>query len=104
MGMTEQLGKVAVLMGGISAERDVSLVSGMAGLDALQTAGVDAHAVDANPDNIGTLREQGFARSFIVLHGRWGEDGIVQGALEAIGMPYTGSCLLYTSPSPRDRG
>lgn len=94
MGMTEQLGKVAVLMGGISAERDVSLVSGMAVLNALQTAGVDAHAVDANPDNIGTLREQGFARSFIVLHGRWGEDGIVQGALEAIGMPYTGSGVL----------
>ena len=93
-GVTEQLGKVAVLMGGISAERDVSLVSGKAVLNALLSAGVDAHAVDANPDNIGTLTEQGFARAFIVLHGRWGEDGVVQGALEAIGMPYTGSGVL----------
>lgn len=92
--LTEQFGKVAVLMGGISAERDVSLNSGTAVLTALLAAGVDAHKVDANPDNISDLRKQGFDRAFIVLHGRWGEDGVVQGALEAVGMPYTGSGVL----------
>lgn len=92
--LTEQFGKVAVLMGGISAERDVSLNSGTAVLTALLAAGVDAHQVDANPDNISDLRKQGFDRAFIVLHGRWGEDGVVQGALEAVGMPYTGSGVL----------
>lgn len=90
----QQFGKVAVLMGGISAERDVSLLSGSAVLKALKSAGVNAHGVDANPNNIGELSSQGFDRAFVVLHGRWGEDGIVQGALEAIGMPYTGSGVL----------
>ncbi len=94
MSEFSHFGKVAVLMGGISAEREVSLNSGYAVLAALQERGVDAHKVDANPDNIGTLKEQGFDRAFIVLHGRWGEDGVVQGALEAIGMPYTGSPVL----------
>ena len=89
-----RFGKVAVLMGGISAEREVSLVSGAAVLKALQQAGVNAYGVDANPDNIGSLREQNFDRAFIMLHGRWGEDGVVQGALEACGMPYTGSGVL----------
>ena len=89
-----EFGKVAVLFGGVSAERDVSLVSGAAVLKALQEKGVDAHAVDANPDNIGELKAQGFDRAFVVLHGRWGEDGVVQGALEAVGMPYTGSGVL----------
>ena len=89
-----EFGKVAVLLGGVSAERDVSLVSGAAVLKALQEKGVDAHAVDANPDNIGELKAQGFDRAFVVLHGRWGEDGVVQGALEAVGMPYTGSGVL----------
>jgi len=95
--MTEQVnefGKVAVLMGGISAEREVSLKSGKAVLDALLSKGIDAHEVDANPENIGSLKEQGFDRAFVVLHGRWGEDGVVQGALEAINMPYTGSGVL----------
>jgi len=87
-------GKVAVLFGGISAEREVSLVSGAAVLNALQEKGVDAHAVDANPENIGQLKAQGFDRAFIVLHGRWGEDGVVQGALQAVGLPYTGSGVL----------
>lgn len=87
-------GKVAVLMGGISAEREVSLLSGEAVLAALLEKGVDAHPVDASPDNIGLLKSQGFTRAFIALHGRWGEDGVVQGALQAIGMPYTGSGVL----------
>lgn len=89
-----QLGKVAVLMGGISAEREVSLVSGAAVLKGLQDKGVDAHGVDANPNNIGELKAMGFNRAFIVLHGRWGEDGVVQGALQSIGLPYTGSGVL----------
>lgn len=92
--LNKQFGKVAVLVGGISAERDVSLNSGAAVLNALQTAGVNAHKVDASPDNIDTLKAQGFDRAFIVLHGRWGEDGVVQGALGSIGMPYTGSGVL----------
>jgi len=92
--MCVQFGKVAVLMGGLSAERDISLLSGAAVLKALRAAGVDAHKVDANPDNIGDLKDQNFDRAFIVLHGRWGEDGVVQGALEAIDMPYTGSGVL----------
>lgn len=89
-----QFGKVAVLVGGISAERAVSLISGAAVLKGLLAKGVDAHAVDAHPDNIGTLKERGFDRAFIVLHGRWGEDGVVQGALQSIGLPYTGSGVL----------
>lgn len=92
--LTDKFGKVAVLMGGISAERDVSLVSGAAVLTALQGAGVNAHKVDANPNNIGNLKTDGFDRAFVVLHGRWGEDGVVQGALESIGLPYTGSGVL----------
>ena len=90
----DQFGKVAVLMGGISAEREVSLTSGAAVLKALVSAGVDAHAIDANPQNINQLNAQSYDRAFIVLHGRWGEDGIVQGALQAIEMPYTGSGVL----------
>lgn len=89
-----EFGKVAVLLGGISAEREVSLMSGTAILDGLLRQGVDAHAVDAGPHNIASLTAQGFDRAFIALHGRWGEDGIVQGALESIGMPYTGSGVL----------
>jgi len=92
--MRAELGKVAVLMGGISAERDVSLRSGAAVLDGLKSKGVDAHGVDANPNNIGELKTLGFDRAFVILHGRWGEDGIVQGALQAIGLPYTGSGVL----------
>jgi len=89
-----QLGKVAVLMGGISAERQVSLLSGDAVLKALIAKGVDAHGVDVNPSNIDGLKSAGFDRVFIALHGRWGEDGVVQGALQSIGMPYTGSGVL----------
>ena len=89
-----QFGKVAVLVGGISAEREVSLKSGAAVLAGLLEKGIDAHLVDANPNNIDSLRAQGFDRAFVVLHGRWGEDGVVQGALQAIAMPYTGSGVL----------
>lgn len=87
-------GKVAVLMGGISAEREVSLMSGAAILKALKAQGVDAHGIDANPENIGQLKAGGFERAFVALHGRWGEDGVVQGALQAINMPFTGSGVL----------
>ncbi len=89
-----KLGKVAVLMGGVSAEREVSLVSGAAILKALLEKGVDAHGLDANPDNISDLKANGYDRVFIALHGRWGEDGTVQGALQAIGLPFTGSGVL----------
>ena len=90
----EKFGKVAILMGGISAEREVSLNSGAAVFKALTNAGVNAHKVDVNQDNIANLKSQGFDRAFIALHGRWGEDGVVQGALESIAMPYTGSGVL----------
>ncbi len=84
-------GRVAVLMGGWSAERQVSLWSGEAVLAALRKRHVDAHGVDASRDSVLGLRAQGFERAFIVLHGGAGEDGTVQAALELQGIPYTGS-------------
>src|SRR5665647_2751538 len=93
-------GKVAVLFGGRSAEREVSLKSGAAVLEALLRSGVDASPFDPAVQNLQALVDDGFDRAFIALHGRYGEDGTVQGALELLGIPYT--CLLYTSPSPRD--
>ncbi|MCF6280939.1 MAG: D-alanine--D-alanine ligase [Candidatus Polarisedimenticolaceae bacterium] len=90
-------GKVAVLMGGDSAERVISLQSGSAVLDALQRQGINAHKVDAGRDLLQQLEQGGFDRAFIMLHGRGGEDGVVQGALEQIGMPYTGSGVLGSS-------
>jgi D-alanine-D-alanine ligase len=87
-------GKVAVLMGGSSAERAVSLKSGTAVLAALRAREVDAHAVDPDAQLLQRLQEQGFDRAFICLHGRGGEDGVIQGALEILGMPYTGSGVL----------
>jgi len=88
-------GKVAVLLGGNSAEREISLISGRAVLSALRAAGVDAHAVDtAAADLLQQLTQGGFERAFIALHGRGGEDGVIQGMLETIGMPYTGSGVL----------
>lgn len=86
-----EYGRVAVLMGGWSAERAISLRSGQAVLAALQAAGVDAHAVDAGRDVLQVLQRGRFDRAFIALHGRGGEDGVVQGALELAGIPYTGS-------------
>lgn len=86
-----EFGRVAVLMGGWSAEREVSLWSGEAVLAALQKRGVDAHGVDATRDSVLGLRAQGFERAFIVLHGGAGEDGTIQAALELQGIPYTGT-------------
>jgi D-alanine-D-alanine ligase len=86
-----QYGKVAVLFGGRSAERDVSLKSGGMVLEALKRKGVDAHAFDPRDQGLEQLIAQRFDRVFIALHGRFGEDGTVQGALEYLGLPYTGS-------------
>ena len=88
------LGKVAVLMGGPSAEREISLISGNAVLTALRSKGVDAHAFDPVERELFDLKREGFERVFIVLHGRFGEDGTVQGALEVMGIPYTGSGVM----------
>jgi D-alanine-D-alanine ligase len=87
-------GKVAVLMGGHSAERAVSLKSGEGVLAALKRKGVNAHAFDPKERGLAALIEERFDRVFIALHGRYGEDGTVQGALELIGVPYTGSGVL----------
>jgi len=92
-----EFGKVAVLMGGWSAERAVSLVSGQAVLRALQARGVDAHGIDADRDISRVLGKGGFDRAFIALHGRGGEDGVIQGALEILGLPYTGSGVLASA-------
>ena len=91
------LGKVAVLMGGRSAERDVSLMSGGGVLAALRSQGVDAHAFDPAERELSELKRDGFARVFIALHGRHGEDGTVQGALELMGLPYTGSGVMASA-------
>lgn len=90
----EDFGKVAVLMGGWSAEREVSLASGAAVLAGLQEKAVDAHGVDAGRDICALLKAGGFDRAFIVLHGRGGEDGVIQGVLETLGLPYTGTGVL----------
>jgi D-alanine-D-alanine ligase len=91
------LGKVAVLMGGSSAERAVSLMSGNGVLQALRNQGVDAHAFDPSERDLGELKREGFQRVFIALHGRHGEDGTVQGALELLRIPYTGSGVMASS-------
>ena len=87
-------GKVAVLFGGHAAERAVSLRSGAAVLAGLQKAGVDAHGIDTQDYPLAQLKADGFERAFIVVHGRGGEDGALQGALENLGLPYTGSRVL----------
>ncbi|HEY8361177.1 MAG TPA: D-alanine--D-alanine ligase [Ramlibacter sp.] len=92
-------GKVAVLMGGHSAEREVSLMSGAGVLQALQSRGVDAHAFDPAERDLSELKAGGFQRCFIALHGRFGEDGTVQGALELLGIPYTGSGVMASAVS-----
>jgi D-alanine-D-alanine ligase len=91
------LGKVAVLMGGTSAERQISLMSGTGVLAALQSQGVDAHAFDPAERELVELKREGYARCFIALHGRHGEDGSVQGALELLRIPYTGSGVLASA-------
>ncbi len=93
------LGKVAVLMGGYSAEREVSLMSGAGVLQALRTQGVDAHAFDPAQRDLSELKTEQFSRCFIALHGRYGEDGTVQGALELLEIPYTGSGVLASAIS-----
>ena len=90
-------GKVAVMMGGASAERQVSLNSGTAVLAALRQAGVDAHAFDPSERDVSELRSERFDRVFIALHGKGGEDGSLQGALDLMGIPYTGSGVLASA-------
>jgi len=98
MPSPETFGKVAVLMGGWSAEREVSLNSGNAVLTALLERGVDAHGLDAQRASILQQLEQGhFDRAFIVMHGPGGEDGVIQGALEILGLPYTGSGVMASA-------
>ena len=90
-------GKVAVLMGGPSSERGISLLSGNAVLAALRGKGVDAHAFDPSARDLWEMRRDGFARAFVALHGRFGEDGTVQGALETLKIPYTGSGVMASA-------
>ena len=89
--------KVAVLFGGSSAEREVSLMSGAGILKALQNSGVNAHAFDPAQKPLQALKDEGFDAAFIALHGRGGEDGTLQGALEFLGIPYTGSGVLASA-------
>ncbi|MEN3112429.1 D-alanine--D-alanine ligase [Uliginosibacterium paludis] len=94
---TRNFGKVAVLMGGPSAEREISLLSGNAVLAALRSQGVDAHAFDPAERPVWALAEEGFNRAFITLHGRFGEDGTVQGALQVMKIPFTGSGVMASA-------
>ena len=93
----DEFGKVAVLLGGPSAAREISLLSGNAVLKALRERGVDAHAFDPAERNLFELSQDGFERVFIALHGRFGEDGTVQGALETLHIPYTGSGVMASA-------
>jgi D-alanine-D-alanine ligase len=92
-----EFGKVAVLMGGPSAEREISFLSGNAVLKALVEKGVDAHAFDPAERDLWALKQERFDRAFIALHGRFGEDGTVQGALETLKIPYTGSGVMASA-------
>jgi D-alanine-D-alanine ligase len=92
-----EFGKVAVLMGGPSSEREISFLSGNAVLKALRGEGVDAHAFDPAERDLWDLQREGYARVFIALHGRFGEDGTVQGALETLKIPYTGSGVMASA-------
>ncbi len=95
----KDFGRVAVLLGGWAPEREVSLVSGAAVLQALQKQGVDAHGVDLSRDRLLNLKGEGFDRVFNVLHGIGGEDGVVQAALELMNLPYTGCGVLASALS-----
>jgi D-alanine-D-alanine ligase len=97
MNAGTHFGKVAVLLGGKSAEREVSLKSGGMVLKALRSRGVDAHGFDPAEQGFENLVKEGFDRAFIALHGRFGEDGTVQGILEWLGVPYTGSGVLASA-------
>ena len=102
MSKTLKQEKIAVLLGGTSAEREVSLNSGTAVLNALRKQGYDAHPIDPKTFPVATLKEQGFDRVFNILHGRGGEDGTMQGLLEQIGIPYTG-CGVMASALTMDK-
>ncbi|WP_338770884.1 D-alanine--D-alanine ligase [Massilia sp. METH4] len=93
----QSFGKVGVLFGGRSAERDVSIMSGTGVLQALQSQGIDAHAFDPGQRSLAELAAEKFDRVFIALHGRYGEDGTLQGALELLGIPYTGSGVMASA-------
>ena len=95
--MANEFGKVGVLFGGRSAEREVSLMSGSGVVKALQSKGVDAHAFDPAERSLAELAAEKFDRVFIALHGRYGEDGTLQGVLEQLGIPYTGSGVMASS-------
>jgi len=92
-----EFGKVGVLLGGRSAERDVSLMSGNGVLKALQSKGIDAHPFDPALRSLAELAAEKFDRVFIALHGRYGEDGTLQGVLEQLGIPYTGSGVMASA-------
>src|SRR6059058_1637974 len=91
------LGKVGVLFGGRSAEREISILSGTGVLNALRAKGIDAHAFDPAERSLAELAAEKFDRVFIALHGRYGEDGSLQGALEQLGIPYTGSGVMASA-------
>jgi len=95
--MTQAMGRVGVLYGGNSAEREVSIMSGTGVHAALVSQGVDAHLFDTGARSLGELADAKFDRVFIALHGRFGEDGTIQGALELLGLPYTGSGPMASS-------
>ncbi len=95
--ITHNFGKVAVLLGGRSAEREISLQSGQAVIDALIRNGVTAHPFDPAEQALEDLLRQGFNRAFIALHGRFGEDGTIQGVLEWMRLPYTGSGVMSSA-------
>lgn len=97
MSITMNMGKVGVLFGGRSAEREVSIMSGTGVLAALKNQGIDAHAFDTAQRSLAELVDEKFDRVFIALHGRYGEDGCLQGALELLGIPYTGSGVMASS-------
>ncbi|WP_035055982.1 D-alanine--D-alanine ligase [Andreprevotia chitinilytica] len=95
--MKQKYGKVAVLMGGTSSEREVSLMSGSGVLTALLDRGVDAHPFDPSEKPLSALKSEQFDRVFLILHGPFGEDGTVQGALEVLGIPYTGCGVMASA-------
>jgi D-alanine-D-alanine ligase len=95
--MNKKYGKVAVLMGGNTPEREISLISGRAILESLQKSGIDAYAFDPAEKPLQHLQSDGYARAFVIIHGKGGEDGKLQGALEYLGIPYTGSGVMASS-------
>ena len=97
--LKQKFGEVAVLMGGWAAEREVSLKSGAAVLAALQSAGVDAEGIDVGRDILTVLSEGGYDRVFNILHGRGGEDGVIQGVLDVLQLPYTGCGVMASAVS-----